>query len=179
MSMTFNAVSPNKLMDAYINQHSKLRRFFTIRLGSRDAAEDIVQDIAVRVRELDDSVIERVENPGAFIYRMGCNLMLDRLKQQRRSTARDQDWTRAQLMERNGVSVVDEPDAETAIAARQRLARIIEIVERLSPQCRRAFHRHKFDGLSHAEVAAEMGITRSAVEKLISHALKTLLKELD
>ncbi len=179
MATTIEAIEPNKLMDTYIIQHSKLRRFFTTRLGSREAAEDIVQDIAVRVRELDAEIVQSVENPGAFIYRMGCNLMLDRLKKQRRSSARDQDWTRAQLMERNGVSVVDEPDAETTIAARQRVGQIIKILDRLSPQCRRAFHLHKFEGLSHAEVAETLGISRSAVEKLISHALKSLLKQLD
>jgi RNA polymerase sigma-70 factor (ECF subfamily) len=35
---------------------------------------------------------------------------------------------------------------------------------------------HKFDGLTHAETAARMGISRSAVEKHVSLALGHLLK---
>lgn len=33
---------------------------------------------------------------------------------------------------------------------------------------------HKFDGMSHAEIASALGITKSAVEKLIMKALAHL-----
>jgi len=39
--------------------------------------------------------------------------------------------------------------------------------------------RHKLDGLSHAEVAAEFGITRSAVEKHIAVALRHLREAIE
>jgi len=179
VDMLIDAKAPTKLMDTYVSQHNNLRRFFTMRLGSREAAEDIVQDIAIRVRELDPNTAMQIQNHGAFIYRMGCNIMLDRLKQQRRACARDRAWTRTQLVEHNGVSVADTPDPDAAIAARQRITRILAILENLSPQCGRAFRLHKFDGLSHSQVADTMGITRSAVEKHVSKALKVLLRELD
>ncbi len=51
-------------------------------------------------------------------------------------------------------------------------------LDELPPQCRKAFRLHKLDGLSHAETAAAMGISRSAVEKHISAALKFLLARL-
>jgi RNA polymerase sigma-70 factor (ECF subfamily) len=37
---------------------------------------------------------------------------------------------------------------------------------------------HKFEGLSHPEVAAQLGISRSAVEKHMMAALKHLLASL-
>ncbi|MEG8041644.1 sigma factor-like helix-turn-helix DNA-binding protein [Sphingomonas sp. LR59] len=43
----------------------------------------------------------------------------------------------------------------------------------------RVFRRHKIVGLSHAEVAAEFGISRSAVEKHIAVALRHLRKALN
>jgi RNA polymerase sigma-70 factor (ECF subfamily) len=58
------------------------------------------------------------------------------------------------------------------------LAKVLKAVEALPPQCRRVFRLHKFDGLSHAEVAEKLGISRSAVEKHISAALKSLTRTL-
>jgi RNA polymerase sigma-70 factor (ECF subfamily) len=41
----------------------------------------------------------------------------------------------------------------------------------LSPRTQQIFKLHKIDGLSYAETAAALGITKSAVEKQISLAL--------
>jgi len=71
-----------------------------------------------------------------------------------------------------------EPSAETTVAARQRLALLTEALTELSPQTQRVFRMHKFEGLSHPEVAATIGISRSAVEKHMMAALKHLLARL-
>ena len=65
-----------------------------------------------------------------------------------------------------------------AVAARQRLALLTEALKELSPQTQRVFRMHKFEGLSHPEVAAAIGISRSAVEKHMMAALKHLLARL-
>ena len=68
---------------------------------------------------------------------------------------------------------------EQALAARQRLALIIEALEDLPPIRRAVFRLHKFEGLSHGEVAAQLGISRSGVEKHVMAALKHLHARLD
>jgi RNA polymerase sigma-70 factor (ECF subfamily) len=167
------------LMSVYVDRREHLRRFFAGRLRSSDIAEDIVQDIAIRLSQLSAKMASEVEHPEAFIHRLGSNLMLDHLKQRRRAAAREQDWTRSHLMEHNGLSITDAPAADAAVAAKQRIAQIEQIMLRLSPQCQRAFRLHKLEGLTHSDVASQMQISRSAVEKHISNALKTLLRELD
>ena len=166
------------LMDCYILSRPQLIRFFTARTQSRQTAEDIVQDIAIRLQGLPATVNSGVEAPLPFIYRIGVNLMLDRVKQAQRTRIRDENWTRTQVSDLNGLSVTDDPDPEKTASARQQLAQVRAIMGRLGPQCRRAFQLHKFDGLTHADVAAQMGISRSAVEKHISTALKVLLREM-
>lgn len=52
------------------------------------------------------------------------------------------------------------------------------IVQQLPPQCRRAFQLNRLEGKKYAEVAQELGITVSAVERLISRALVKLRNEL-
>jgi RNA polymerase sigma-70 factor (ECF subfamily) len=51
-------------------------------------------------------------------------------------------------------------------------------LDSLPPQVARAFKLHKLEGLSHAETAAVMGVSRSSVEKHISAALKALTARL-
>jgi RNA polymerase sigma-70 factor (ECF subfamily) len=161
-----------------MDRRPALVRYFSGKTGSAELAEDITQDIATRIMEMTEQTLTDVTNPVAFIYRVGANLMLDRAKSRQRSAARDHDWSRLQTARSGPEPVADLPAADDVAHARQRLLQVLSIVETLRPQCRRAFRLHKLEGLSHAEVAAHLGISRSAVEKHISHALRTLMREL-
>ena len=103
--------------------------------------------------------------------------MLDRLRHERRSQLRDDEWQRI-LRTRIGEDDVDDsPAADDALSARQRLVKLMASLESLPPRMREAFKLHKLEGLSHAETARSMGISISAVEKHISGALKLLLEQ--
>ena len=167
-----------KLMDCYNERRAALLRFFTARTRSREMAEDIVQDIAARIMELPAPAQSDISNPAAFLYRVGCHLMLDRIKSRNRASVRDADWVETHVHHSGAEAVADLPRADRALEARERLRQVLDIIATLGPQCQRAFRLHKLEGLSHAEVAARLGISRSAVEKHISHALRTLLKQL-
>jgi RNA polymerase sigma-70 factor (ECF subfamily) len=77
---------PPPLITAYLRKRADLVRFFTLRTGSAAAAEDIVQDLFVKITETDAP--SDLRSPEAFLYRMGSNLMLDRAKADRRTAAR-------------------------------------------------------------------------------------------
>ncbi|MNL68404.1 putative RNA polymerase sigma factor FecI [compost metagenome] len=68
---------------------------------------------------------------------------------------------------------------DRVIDYRQRLAALERVIADLPSRQREVFLMHKFDGLSHSEIAAELGITRSAVEKLIMKALAACRDRLD
>ena len=68
------------------------------------AAEDLVQDLYVRVASLESD--EDIENPSAYLYRLASNLMLDRLRSDRRSDARDSAWSQSQRLELGGEAVL-------------------------------------------------------------------------
>ena len=164
------------LIAAYLRKRADLVRFFAKRTGSAAAAEDIVQDLYLKISGA--PAPDDLRSPEAYLYRVGSNLMLDRLKQERRQAARDDVWGRARGGE-GRESVADEPAADEALASRQRLERLLAGVDELPPQVARAFRRHKFDGLTHGEVAAELGVSRSAVEKYIMTALKHLMAKVN
>jgi RNA polymerase sigma factor (sigma-70 family) len=164
---------PNDLLGAYMSRRDDLVRFFAARLRSMAAAEDLVQDLYVRVASLDSG--ERVENPSAYLYRLASNLMLDRLRSERRSGVRDNAWVQDHRMEVGGEGVADEPSAEQSVAARQRLAQVARAIAELPPKTKRAFELHKLQGLTQEETARTLGVSRKTVEKQISAALQRLM----
>jgi RNA polymerase sigma-70 factor (ECF subfamily) len=160
------------LIALYLERRADLVRFFTLRLGSPTAAEDLVQDMYLRLSGA--APTEAVRNPVGYLYRLGSNLMLDRLRGERRSASRDAEWRMAHRTELAGDDLSEEPGAEDAAAARQRLAQVVQVVATLPPQTQRVFRMHKLEGLSHSEVAQALGISRSAVEKHMIAVLKHL-----
>src|SRR6185312_313693 len=164
---------PNDLLDAYLSRRDDLVRFFAARLRSMTAAEDLVQDLYVRVASIDSD--EPVENPSAYLYRLASNLMLDRLRSDRRSGARESAWVQSQRLELHGEAVADEPSAEQNVAGRQRLAALAKGIADLPPKTRRAFELHKLEGMTQEETARALGVSRKTVEKQISSALQRLL----
>jgi RNA polymerase sigma factor (sigma-70 family) len=158
-------------MTAYLARREDMRRFFLSRLGPGADIDDLLQDLFVKVRDI---VADDIQNPAAYLYRLASNLMLDRLRAARRGLARDAEWRRTHHASVGALDVADEPDAETGVIARQ-LEKLKAALETLAPLTQKAFQLHKFEGLSHSETATRMGISRSAVEKHISLALKHLL----
>lgn len=164
------------LLAAYLERRPDLVRFFTLRLKSAAAAEDIVQDIYLRIATVDPGM--EVRNAAGYLYRLGSNLMLDRIRGERRAAARDHDWRETHRTVSGAEDVAEDPRADDAVAARQRLAAIVAVLQELPPQTQRVFRMHKFDGLSHAEVAKALGISRSGVEKHVMAVLKRLAERL-
>jgi RNA polymerase sigma-70 factor (ECF subfamily) len=160
------------LVAAYLERRTDLMRFFALRLRSAAAAEDLVQEIFVRLAAADAPA--EIKNPSAYLYRLGSNLMLDRLRGERRTGRREAAWLETQTSRVGGEEVSGEPSAENAVVARQRLALLSKALLDLSPQTQRVFRMHKFEGMSHPEVAQALGISRSAVEKHMMAALKHL-----
>ncbi len=78
------------LVDTYLARRPDLVRFFTLRLRSATAAEDLVQDIYLRLSALDPGA--EIHNPVGYLYRLGSNLMLDRLRGERRAAVREGAW---------------------------------------------------------------------------------------
>lgn len=166
-----------ELLAVYLDRRPALVRFFTTRTGSADRAEDIVQDIYVRLQALPEASVGEIASPAAYLYRIGGNLMLDGVRERRRRAARDEAWSDASGVVSDGVSVADLPSPEDAAWARLKLDQVTAALEGLAPNARTALRLHRIDGLTHAEIAARMGVSRSSVEKYLSAALAGLLKQ--
>ena len=160
------------LVQTYMARRANLVRFFAARTGSPAAAEDLAQELYLKLAARSSG--EAAENPMAMIYKIALNLMLDRARGEARAAARDAQWRGVNRTTLAGQDVADEVSAEEAAASRQRLRQLIDAVAELPPQMQRAFTLHKLEGMSHAQTAQAMGISVKSVEKHISAALKNL-----
>ncbi|HEV2532013.1 RNA polymerase sigma factor [Phenylobacterium sp.] len=164
------------LVEAYLARRANLIRFFAARTGSHAAAEDLAQELYLKVAGRPPG--EVAENPAALLYRIATNLMVDRTRGEARASARDAHWRGAVHTTIAGEDIAQEPPADEAAASRQRLRQLVEAVAELPPQMQRAFTLHKLEGRSHADTALAMGISVKSVEKHISAALKNLTARL-
>jgi len=163
------------LVDVYLERRENLVRFFAARAGSRQAAEDLTQELYLKLADAEEA---DVQNPLALLYRIATNLMLDRARSTARSGAREASWRQANHAQVQGEDVADVPPADEAAASRERLRRLVKAVAELPPQMGKAFRLHKLDGLTHAETARAMDVSVKRVEKHVSAALKALVKKL-
>lgn len=154
----------------------QLIRFFTSRTGDAAEAEDVVQEIWLRVIRTEGAP---VANPLAYLHRVGMNIVLDRLREGRRRTRREQDWSNAATTCAGEEAVDEAPSPLAIVEGRERIRALAAAIEKLPPGAARVFRRHKLDGLGHAEIAAELGISRSAVEKHIAVALRHLREAIE
>ncbi len=158
---------------AYGVHRADVMRLLLARTGDPAEAEDLMQELWLKVRQQPGGP---VQNGRAYLFRMAQNLVIDRLRERQRRMARDRRWSDAAT---DFASAAVEPadrrkNAEEDLLDRETVATLASAIGNLPDGARRAFQLHKIDGLSHAEVAARLGISKSGVEKHIAVAMKYL-----
>ena len=158
------------LQAVLLDQRAALLRFLAAR-GAADEAEDVLHDLFVK---LGRSVTAPVADPRAYLYRMADNLLLDRRRSAGRRTIRERAWTAEQL---DVVSALDErPDAEQTLIQREQLALVSHALSALPERTLIIFRRFRIDGAGQKEIAAELAISLSAVEKHLQRAYRVLVE---
>lgn len=164
------------LTATYVEHRDALKRFLVARFRDEDIAEDIVQEVYLRLNR--SSFDREIKNPVAFLYRVTNNLALDYRRGQQRRGARDKNWSDVNHNTVGNETIHDQPDADDALDAKKKVALIVKALDNLPPQCRKVFIAHKFEGLTHREVAEKFGVSRGTVEKHMAKALKYLVLHL-
>jgi RNA polymerase sigma factor (sigma-70 family) len=149
----------------------KLLRFATARLGNVTDAEDVIQNLWLR---LETAHKGPVENPVAYLHKMTLNLANDFVRGRNRQNARDKAWSDLNSGDGPMHDADPAPSQERLLSDKQQLFLLANAIRALPERARDVFQRHRIDGLSHAEVAAEMGISKSAVEKHMATAIRHL-----
>jgi RNA polymerase sigma-70 factor (ECF subfamily) len=154
-------------------QRPALRRFLTARTGNESEAEDLLSELWLKANA---GATGPIANPASYLFRMANNLVLDRLREARRRSRRERDWTGELHGDQDlAFEIADPaPTSEQQVMDREEARILRDAIAQLPPGAQRVLRLHKMDGLSHAEVAATLGISKSAVEKHMATAMAHL-----
>ena len=147
----------------YRRHRARLFRFVVRSIRSRAVAEELYQEVWMRVIEARGSYLPKARFT-TWLYTIAHNRMVDH-------------WRRAGL---SLVSLDDaDPPADTRdparrAEAREALARFAAALEGLPPAQREAFLLHEEAGLSVAEIAAATGSNEEAAKSRLRYALAKL-----
>ncbi len=159
-------VSRTERVEALYVEHREFVYRLALRYGSGSHAwaEDVAQEVFVRLFDVLDSLDERgggeVE---PWFYRVTTNRCLNRLRAERLRNAAPVRWL---LGRRN----TDLRDPERVTAARQGLEQASAVMDGLPPKERVAFSMHVLDGKKQIETAEVLGHSKGYVSKLIARA---------
>ncbi len=157
--------SMSGLKALFLEQRPMLTRLMTARLGSSADAEDILQDLWLRLEHLPE---QELLNPQAYLFRVAANLAADRRLSVARAGARDGLWHDAQP------GAEEYPDAEAVLLARERLAEVEAVLAAMPERMSTALRMFRVERRSQKEIAQALGITVSGVEKLLKRAYRQL-----
>lgn len=168
---------PRGLEALYQVYRAELLRFLVARTGDRAEAEDILQEVWIRLHQ---ASVTPVANGRAYLYRMAQNLVIDRVRERHRRMRRERSWLdEGSAPAVPGADPVDPARTmEETMLEREETARLLSALTTLPEGARRVFELHKIEGLPHAEVASRLGISKSGVEKHMAVAMKYLRRAL-
>ena len=161
-----------RLLKTYLSSRSFLKRLVS-RIVPPDEIEDIVQETYVRICKVRSPA--QIREPQAFMVRTARNLALDHLKksENRLVSARDVDAPQA------GAWTSGDDNTFAQAATDEEFSMFCEAVRRLPVQCRRVFVLKKVYGHTQKEIARNLQISESTVEKHIAKGMKACIRFLD
>jgi RNA polymerase sigma-70 factor (ECF subfamily) len=152
-----------------------LNSFFRRRVGSTAEAEDLTQEVFLRV--VSHNRATSVEMAEGFIFTIAGNLLRDRA---RRARTRRAEATFS--LDDEAADSHKSPDLtegispERVLIAKEALSQVLSALNGLPPRTREMLVLYRLEGLRKHEIAALYGVTVSAVEKQIVKALAQLAR---
>lgn len=154
----------------YREHHSWLTGWLRGRLGQcSDRAADFAQDTFVRILQAGERPPELVQ-PRHYLVTIARGLLIDHFRRQ--------DLERAWLAELASLPEAVQPSAEERAILLETLLEIDRMLDGLGVKAKQAFLLSQLDGLSYAEIAAELGVSVSSVKKYMQKAVLQCLRHL-
>jgi RNA polymerase sigma-70 factor, ECF subfamily len=155
----------NESFEAIWNAFSaRLRRFLLSRVEDESAADDLLQDVFVRIHSHMQSLRE-TDRLESWIYQIARNAVIDHYRTRRAHT---------ELPE----TLPDKNEDEENAAAKELAGSLRDMVEALPEPYRDALLLTEFEGLTQSELAGRLGISLSGAKSRVQRARQKIKDEL-
>jgi RNA polymerase sigma factor (sigma-70 family) len=161
--------SSSGLLKIFTDSQAALLRYLLVRGASSADAEDILQEVYLK---LVADKIGPVTEPRAYLYRMTNNHFLGFRRTADRRTRREEDWV--DVHGGNDGEIDERPSIESELIAREQLAILQRVLDRLPKRTRTIFRRFRIDSEPQRQIAADLGISVSAIEKHLTRAYEAI-----
>lgn len=155
-------LSSNDLLKVFLDYRTRLERIVGGRLQSSHAAEDITQDLYLKLPRVPEQ-FPSTEDARRYLVRMATNAALD----YQRTEGRRSELLAGTEDLFDGV----EASPEDLALSRDEVARLEDALRGLPAKCRDVLYLSRVEGLTHAEIAARLGVSKSLVDKYAVRAL--------
>ena len=147
----------------YSEHHAWLGAWLRRRLSNPCDAADLAHDAFLRLlaRRLDPSLLRE---PRAWLTTVAHGLVVDHVRRQA--------LERAYLDALAHVPEALHPAPELRLQLMETLTRVDAMLDGLAPKARTAFLLSRLEGLSYPQIAAQLGVCLSSVEKYMATALR-------
>lgn len=140
-----------------------LQRFF-YRRAPREQVDDLVQETCLALIMRNSNTIRNIRN---YAFVVGAHLLIAHARRSVRERNAREEFTQTLLLD-------TPPVADELFMSTQTCQALLEAVRRLPPRSREVFWLSRNDGLTYQEIARQLGISESAVEKAMMRALDAL-----
>ena len=147
----------------FFDHYEELIGTWTRRLRNRQQAQDLAHDTFVRVLE---SNVDAVEQPRAYLHQTARNIAVDGFRREELRAAKEQAGAASGAGETG--------DPEQYMRALQLAESVERALQELPLNCRKVFVWQKIEGLTQAEIAERLGLSKNMVEKYMIRTLRHL-----
>lgn len=158
----------NEFLNKIVPVKDKLFRFALRLVNDREEAEDIVQDVLMKVWDKKDT-LDQVQNPEAWCMTLTRNLSIDRLRAKRQ----------------HHVEIETQLHIASSSASPHRQAEVSDLyskmkvmMEQLPEKQKLSLHLREVEGMSYDLIAETLGITLDQVKTNIFRARQSLRNQL-
>ena len=154
----------------YVGHMPALRSFFARRLRNPQLADDLVQDVMVRMHARKGTA--PIENLEAYIFQTASSVLRDHVRRERvRGVV-----IGAEPADFENIGVELGPDR--VLQAKDEIARVVQALNELPERTRDIFLMRRYEGLAYSDIACRIGISVSALEKHMAKAVAHLAHRL-
>ena len=158
-------LSLSTVSKTFLDNADFLKNFLRRFLSRAEDIEDMAQEAYLRTYRAEQE--RGVEQPKAYLFRVAKHLALNELNRKSEKMTDYIEDRLASIPLDGGDKLEEEVEAEESITL------YYEAVAALPKRCRRVFLLRKVNGLRQQEIADQLGITLSAVEKHLRNGTKS------